>query len=265
MPISDKEDTPHLIRWALTLSKYKGLPFIDELEEILNISIEDYLAEDNLKPEDIRPYIDFETTEFLYSGWGKNIHDNNITVSVAENMTRLYGVISITKETVEFTYRSFQSDTVITITHAEPYLLKEHNKRWYLIAKVPGKKDLHPYSLDRIIEITDKFPSKPYQIPRDFNPKTFWKDCVGIYKDEKQGPQEVSFELKNGPKFNNQKYLISSPMHPSQKAIRLDKEWLRFQYFIHIGPEVVRQMRQWGVDNLRNITPKSLNDDVRFG
>jgi hypothetical protein len=40
---------------------------------------------------------------------------------------------------------------------------------------------------------------------------------------------------------------------------------MRFEYFIHIGPEVVRQIRQWGVENLRNIEPKELDDDVRFG
>ena len=254
-----------LIRWALTLKKYKGLIFFEELEEILNISIEDILAEDNLKLDDIRPFIDFETTDEVYSGWGKNVFADKITSLVSDHMAYFYKIISFINETVEFTYRSFQVDETITVTHAKPYLLKEHNKRWYLIAFDPVKNEEFPFSIDRIIKITDSFASKKYEIPRDFNPKTYWKDCVGVFRDNQKGAQNVSFELKNGPRYNNQKYLVSSPMHASQKAIQLENGWMRFEYFIHIGPEVVRQIRQWGVVNLRNIEPKELDKDVRFG
>jgi predicted DNA-binding transcriptional regulator YafY len=238
---------------------------MSELEELLNISLEDILSEENLKLKDIRPYIDFETTEDIYKGWGKNVHNDSITITVAENMAFFYKIISFNNETVEFKYRPFQVDEIRTVTHAEPYLLKEHNKRWYLIAFDPEKKEIFPFSLDRITEISKNFKSKEFKIPMEFNPKTYWKDCVGVFKNDKIGPQRVSFELKNGPRYNNQKYLISSPMHSSQKAIHIDNEWMRFEYFIHIGPEVVRQIRQWGLDNLRNIEPKELDEDVRFG
>ena len=259
------DEITDLIRWAITFNKYKGLTFMNELEEALNISIEDLLAEENLKLQDIRPYIDFETTTDVYSGWGKNVFSDNITDRISEYMTILYKVISITNDTIEFKYRSFQEDNVVTVSHAEPYLLKEHNKRWYLIAFDPHKNEIFPFSLDRIVEFNHRFSSKKYNIPHEFNPKTFWKDCVGVFKDDKSGPKIVSFELKNGPKYNNQKYLISSPMHTSQKAIYVDHEWMRFEYFIHIGPEVIRQIRQWGIENLRNIQPKELDDYVRYG
>ena len=263
--VEDSEGITDLIRWALTLKKYKGLIFFEELEEILNISIEDILAEDNLKLDDIRPFIDFETTDEVYSGWGKNVFADQITSKVSDHMAYFYKIISFENETVEFTYRSFQIDEIRKVSHAEPYLLKEHNKRWYLIAFDPEKNEVFPFSIDRIIDISANFKSKKYQIPRDFNPKTYWKDCVGVYKDNLNGPQKVSFELKDGPRYNNQKYLISSPMHASQKAIKLENGWMRFEYFIHIGPEVVRQIRQWGIDNLRNIEPKQLDEDIRFG
>jgi len=265
LKVEDSEGITDLIRWALTLKKYKGLIFFEELEEILNISIEDILAEDNLKLDDIRPFIDFETTDEVYSGWGKNVFADQITIKVSDHMAYFYKIISFINETVEFTYRSFQVDEIITVSHAEPYLLKEHNKRWYLIAFDPGKNEVFPFSIDRVIKITDSFASKNYQIPRDFNPRTYWKDCVGVYMDKQKGAQKVSFELKNGPRYNNQKYLISSPMHASQKAIQLENGWMRFEYFIHIGPEVVRQIRQWGVENLCNIEPEELDEDVRFG
>lgn len=254
-----------LMRWAITFNKYKGLTFMQELEEVLGLSMDDLLAEYELDSESLRPFIDFETTEHIYSGWGKNVHSDDITDKVAENMARFYQVISWSRETVEFEYRSFQTGKIRKITHAKPYLLKEHAKRWYLIASVEDSAELLPFSLDRITRVTENFKSKKYTIPSDFNPNDYWKDCMGIYRDPVKGVQKVSFELKNGPRYNNVNYLISSPMHASQKAIQLDGTWMRFEYSIHIGPEVVRHIRQWGLDNLRNIQPHSLDEDVRNG
>ena len=254
-----------LMRWAITFNKYKGLTFMQELEELLGLSFDDLLVEYDLESENLRPFIDFETNDRIYSGWGQNVYSDNITEKVAKHMVYFYGVISITNETVEFTYRSFQKGTIRKISNVKPYLLKEHNKRWYLIANIEGSTELHPFSLDRIIAITEGFNSKKYVIPSDFNPSEFWKDCVGIYRDEIKGVQEVSFELKNGPRYNNINYLISLPLHSSQKVINVDEVWKRFQFKIHIGPEVVRHIRQWGLDNVRNIYPESLDEDVRNG
>ena len=151
------------------------------------------------------------------------------------------------------------------VSDIEPYLLKEHNKRWYLIAFDPYMNGIRPFSLDRIIEITHNFASRQYRIPASFDPKNHWKDCIGIYTHPEGKVSDVSFDLKNGPKYNNVNYLISLPMHTSQKAIKVDEIWTRFEYKIQIGPEVVRQIRQWGLDNVRNILPEELDDDVRKG
>ena len=134
-----------------------------------------------------------------------------------------------------------------------------------MIASVEDSAELRPFSLDRITKINKEFKSKKYVIPSDFNPNEYWKECVGIFRDPINGAQKVSFELKNGPRYNNINYLISSPLHASQKAIHVDETWMRFEYTIHIGPEIVRHIRQWGLDNLRNIQPHSLDEDVRNG
>ena len=257
------ESIPDLIRWALTFQKYKGLTFMKELEDLLGLCIDDLLIEYELEMNELRPFIDFETNEHVYSGWGKNVHTDDITKKVADYMAYFYGVISITNETVEFTYRSFQTGKIDVFSNVKPYLLKEHAKRWYLIASIENTSELRPFSLDRITEINEDFKSKKYAIPSDFNPSEYWKDCVGIYRDPVKGAQKVSFELKNGPRYNNIKYLVSSPLHASQKAIHVDETWMRFEYDIHIGAEVVRHIRQWGLDNLRHIYPNDLDEDVR--
>ncbi len=259
------ENIPDLIRWAITFNKYKGLTFMKELEDLLGLCIDDLLIEYELEMTELRPFIDFETNEHVYSGWGKNVHTDDITKKVADYMSYFYGVISITNETVEFTYRSFQTGKIGVFSNVKPYLLKEHAKRWYLIASIENTSELRPFSLDRITEINEDFKSKKYAIPSDFDPSEYWKYCVGIYRDPVKGAQKVSFELKNGPRYNNINYLISSPLHASQKAIHLDETWMLFEYNIHIGPEVIRHIRQWGLDNVRRIFPDSLDEHVRKG
>jgi hypothetical protein len=255
----------HLLRWAVTFNKYKGLPFIKELEEILGLTFEDLLIEYEFEKNELRPYIDFETNEHVYSGWGKNVFSDDITKQVADYLDYFYDIISSKNETVEFTYRSFQTGKISVVSNAKPYLLKEHAKRWYMIASIEDSTELRPFSLDRIIKINKDFKSKNYAIPSDFNPSEYWKECVGIFRDPINGAQKVSFELKNGPRYNNINYLISSPLHASQKAIHVDETWMRFEYTIHIGPEVIRHIRQWGLDNLRNIQPHLLDEHVRNG
>ena len=262
----DPENIPDLLRWAITFRKYKGLPFMDELMEIFDMTFEELLENYEIDPDEIRPYIDFETSDRVYTGWTNNASANEITEDVTDYLNYFYNVISFTKETVEFTYRSFQTGKIEKVGNLEPHLLKEHNKRWYLIAYDPLIQSMRPFSLDRIIEITDGYANaKKYDLRPDFDPTTHWKDCIGIYVHPEGKISEVSFELKNGPKYNNINYLISLPMHQSQKAIKVDGTWMRFEYNIHIGPEVVRHIRQWGLDNLRNISPKELDEYVRKG
>jgi hypothetical protein len=262
----DTENISDLLRWAITFRKYQGLPFMDLLVNIFDLTFEDLLEHYEIELSEIEPYIDFETSDKVYSGWTNNSSTNEITEEVTRQLTYFYNVISITRETVEFTYRSFQTGLVETVSAVEPHLLKEHNKRWYLIGFDPQVNAMRPFSLDRIIQITERYSgAKEYALRKDFDSKHHWSDSIGIYVHPEGLVSEVSFELKNGPRYNNINYLISLPMHHTQKAIIVDETWTRFEYKIHLGPEVVRHIRQWGLDNLRNIHPKELDFDVRCG
>jgi hypothetical protein len=263
--LMEADSIPDLLRWAVTFSKYKGLPFFDDLLEPFEMSYEELLDTYSIDPEELKPIIEFETAENVYTGWTNNAHQNDITENVTKHLRFFYDVISITKETVEFTYRSFQTGKIEKVSDLEPYLLKEHNKRWYLIAFDPRMNCIRPFSLDRIIDTTDKYSSRPYRIPVSFDSRKHWRDCIGIYTHPEAKVSEVSFELKNGPKYNNINYLVSLPMHTSQKAFKVDDVWTRFEYKIQIGPEVVRHIRQWGLGNVRNILPEELDEDVRRG
>jgi hypothetical protein len=264
--IIDGTEINNLIRWAVTLKKYQGLTFYDEMIEMIEETCGDDILMEELKNPESRPVIEFETSSKIYTGWGLNVDNHDITQKVAENLAFFYRVITLTNETVKFRYRTFQTGEDISYSHVEPYFLKEHNKRWYLVGKPEGKNYLQPFSLDRIIEIAggkDHFVPKRYVIDESFDPVAYWKDCIGIYRGPEDTAEEVTFELKDGKQMKNVQYLISLPMHHSQRASKVDGTWTKFRYKVIIGPEIVRQMRQWGLDNIRSIDPERLNEMVR--
>lgn len=262
----EPENIPDLLRWALTFQKYNGLPFMEELMDMFDAPFDEILHQFEIHPGDIQPIIEFETTQNIYVGWKNNSHVYDITSKVSDHLSYLYKTISYAKErkTIEFTYRSFQTGQLQVYSQIEPHFLKEHNKRWYLLGFEPNSQQMRPFSLDRIIAFTFNYlEAKPYKLRQAFQPSSFWKNAVGIYVNEEAVVMDVSFELKNGPRYHNLNYLISQPLHHSQKAIRIDDVWMRFEYKVQLGPELVRQIRQWGIHNLRNILPAELDDDVR--
>lgn len=260
-----ENDFTELIRWSNTFSKYKGLPFFEDLNELLSEHPDYEELITNWNSKETQPIIDFETNQRVYSGWGNNTNTSDITEKVADLLFFLYRVIAFNQQTIEFLYRSFQNERTQTISECEPYFLKEHNKRWYLIAKSGGLEALSVFSLDRIIEITEGYKGKKYQINENFNPQSYFSDAIGVFVDHENGPLEVSFELKDGEVFKNRQFLISSPLHHSQKSIRVDDQWTRFEFNVFIGPELVRSIRQWGIHNIKNIRPKKLESLIFEG
>jgi hypothetical protein len=260
-----ENDFTELIRWSNTFSKYKGLPFFEDLNELLSEHPDYEELITNWNSKETQPIIDFETNQRIFSGWKNNTSTYDITEKVADLLFLLYRIIAFNQETIEFSYRSFQNERTQTISDCEPYFLKEHNKRWYLVAKPEGLEPLRVFSLDRIIEISEGYTGRKYRIDKNFNPHAYFSDAIGVFIDHDYGSQAVSFELKDGPRFKNRQFLISSPLHHSQKSIRIDDQWTRFEFKVHIGPELVRSIRQWGIHNVRNIKPDQLESMIHEG
>jgi proteasome accessory factor B len=140
----------------------------------------------------------------------------------------------------------------------EPYLLKEHNKRWYLIGKIPMKQNDNTnyltYALDRIVSIHWEKPSREFIRDQSFNPEIYWEHSVGLFRGE---PKKVTFQLKNDF-MNNIDFIKTSPIHKSQKITKIDEQWIEVELFIYPSYELVRELRKFGVNNIRNLKPESI-------
>ena len=95
-----------------------------------------------------------------------------------------------------------------------PYLLKEYNNRWFLIAYHHGHKRLHTFALDRIQQASRQSLHPYYHTPH-FDPATYFNDIVGVTILEGRQMEVVSFRATP----LRARYLATKPVHSSQKVV----------------------------------------------
>lgn len=100
-----------------------------------------------------------------------------------------------------------------------PYLLKEYQNRWYLVACYQSARNLYIFGLDRMSEL--KISDKKFIPDPGIDPQRKFKDIIGITAETGK-PEKVvlSFTPRQG------KYVKTLPLHHSQKPVcDNDKEY----------------------------------------
>lgn len=111
---------------------------------------------------------------------------------------------------VQFEYLSYKSDPPIPITHIiEPYAIKEHTKRWYVIGhNIAWENSISSYALDRVLP-NDKLQKLEtnFVVPSDFSLENYFKYTYGMTTDRNAEVLELVLEF---PKVQA-KYFKSKP------------------------------------------------------
>ena len=148
-----------------------------------------------------------------------------------------------------------------------PYMLKEYNRRWYLIASTDSDDRLMNFALDRIDSV-EPLPSRKY---RNYNGDLAerFEDIIGVTFHDNRPLQNIVFWVSDHSKG----YVATKPLHESQKHLRGEKESeLRRQYpmlkegtFFSIdcieNYELIRELTTFGKD-LIVLSPKNIQDAV---
>jgi predicted DNA-binding transcriptional regulator YafY len=231
------KDAPVLLGMQKALEKYKNLPIYGELDSL----IEKY----KLRSMDIGfRAIDFETAE-EYEG--------------VEYLDRIHGAI-VDQETIQFDYQRFEENQPKQVL-LEPYLLKEHNRRWYVVGTKPGGSEYKAWPLDRVKGFDWAFEGPDFKRDPGFNPDTHWADSIGIFRGK---PEKVSFELRDS-EIKNIDFVRTAKIHRTQKIEEIDGKWCKVTLTVFPSYELVREIRKLGIHNLRNVKPKKLDDMLRKG
>ena len=158
------------------------------------------------------------------------------------------------REVLRLYYLPFYEDKpYFNVVH--PYLLKEHESRWYLVGLNAFKGKVRTYALDRIRDLQ---PAKgTAYIPPDFNTGDYFKYSIGIIAPEGTAPL-----VKLAVQKTQAQYLITRPWHDSQNIIDENEEELIFSFRVHPSYEFRSRVLSLGKDGYI-LEPLSLREEMK--
>lgn len=156
---------------------------------------------------------------------------------------------------LELIYQKF-ADTEPYKCFIEPYCVKLHEQRWYLLARKDHRDHLQVFALDRIQRINILY-EVPFTLDPQFDPQAYFAYALGVYA----GPELVAEQvlLKVAPFWH--KYLVTLPLHSSQRVIDQRSDYSLFAYQLAITPDLINKIVSFG-PNLEVLKPDSLRQQV---
>lgn len=227
-------DLSRLSEAVQLLKQFKGFSHFEDVGGIIN-RLEDkiYTSKTNT-----RSVIDFEKNEDLVG---------------LEHLNVIYQAI-LKKTVLELKYQSFKAKQPGRII-LSPYLLKEYRNRWFLFGSKKGDWCLLTLALDRIKEIkilTDH----PFRENKEVNFETYFEDIIGVTKMGYH-PQTIKLLLDR----ENAPYVITKPLHASQKIVEENEDGLVIS--IHVIPnfELEKEILSFG-DRMIVLSPEKLRKQI---
>ena len=231
-----KQDLSILGEVKSILEQFKGFSHFEEVGDMIN-RLEDKIYTSKTKNPSL---IEFEKNERLTG---------------LEYLDAIHKAI-VSKEPLKITYQSFKARQAQEIIfHA--YLLKEYRNRWFVLGKTSATKPTMILALDRIkfLEIALTI---PFLENRFFDAHTYFKDIIGVTKNENAAIEEVVFWINTA----HAPYTITKPLHPSQEIVeeKQDKSVV-FRIFVQLNFELERELLGFG-ENLKVIAPRRLKGRI---
>ena len=148
----------------------------------------------------------------------------------------------------------------------EPYLLKEAQRRWYVLAWDVEKEALRVFGLDRIKHLDDERGVK-FQHPVPKGVEHYFDDSFGAWVDnERTQAEEVVLAFRKLPTDtvfipNPAKYLEAMPLHSSQEILKDEEEAIVLRLRIKITPDFIKELLSYG-KQVEVLTPAHLQEEL---
>ena len=143
----------------------------------------------------------------------------------------------------------------ISAYQLDPYLLREHRNRWYMIGWSEERQDYLTFALDRIIElnVTDN----PQKLKKDFHSGEFFQHATGIMEGTGK-PVKVELVVK-GPAA---KLLLLEPLHQSQVLMSQKGDVIKLSLNVLVNEEFMLRLLGLG-PACKVIKPASLQASIK--
>ena len=135
-----------------------------------------------------------------------------------------------------------------------PYFIRLFKRRWYVMALVMPKKEIHRFGLDRIkhLEVTES----KFCYPKNFSPQEYYTDYYGVFHDKKP----IAIRLKAYREKPH--YLRSLPLHHSQREIETNNNYTIFEYIIAPTYDFIQEILSHG-NQLEVLSPDTFRQQIK--
>lgn len=129
---------------------------------------------------------------------------------------------------IKFSYKSYNRVNASDGIVIEPYFVKIFKQLWYVVGMNVKDGIIKTYALDRMSKLI--ITQETFEMPEDFDPIEFFKDCFGITTNRNEAKDIV---LRVSP--TQAKYFRALPLHSSQQeevhdAYSIFRYRMRFTY-----------------------------------
>ncbi|MCV9386037.1 WYL domain-containing protein [Reichenbachiella ulvae] len=234
IPLTD-QDLDKLSEVVDILKQFKGFTHFQDLSGMVQ-KLEDKI---HVSKTNQRPIIDIEKNENLKG---------------LEFIDPIFRAISSQKKLI-ITYQSFKARSS-SLFEFHPALLKEWRNRWFVLGKKRPSDNFMMLALDRIekLEVLEEsvMDYSQYDLSNHF------KDVIGATVNVGQEPQEVKILVygKHVP------YVLTKPMHHSQKVVEKTKEGVIISLRVQHNFELEKEILSFG-EFMKVIAPARLRSKIK--
>jgi len=178
----------------------------------------------------------------------------------------LYSSISH-KQVIELTYHTYRDAKANHKINVSPQLLKEYNRRWFLICIAQKDDKVLTFALDQVNAIAQRPTDKYKEYDGDINER--YEDIVGVTYYENKPIEHIVFWVSD----NSINHVLTKPIHESQKhhtgenevSLRKDFYLLSNGAFFSIdcliNYELIRELMSYGQE-LLVLKPNKLRNEI---
>jgi predicted DNA-binding transcriptional regulator YafY len=199
------------------------IPFFKTLKnDDFSNDLNNFLSKINFDKNITKPIISFESP---------------VNIEYAEKMAMLYEYIE-KKKVLSITYEDY--DKPLETFIFSPFLLKEYRNRWYLVGFNHHSDMINVLGLDRIKK-TQLIKGTEYS-NYNFNEEEYFKNSLGNTRPNSAKTREIIL------KFNklNKNYILSNPIHKTQKIISETEDTLTISLRLYDSHELRMLLLSYG-------------------
>lgn len=217
----------------LTLNRIKGMPQFGWVEELTLKLEKDF---------------DFHETPREILGF-----ENNPYLKGLEHLNTLFNAV-LYEKVLLIGYQTFRNNEV-EVFSMHPQYLKQYNNRWFVLGTHSKYKPVTTLAIDRIVSIKES--KEEYEVSAiDFTER--YEDIIGITRglDDKL----TTITLKANKSLAS--YILTSPLHGSQKNGELNEDGLTFTLEVIPNYELEQQILSYG-ESLKVVSPPEFVNKIK--